>query len=159
MARQDGKFIFIGDIHASMPAAERLRRRALMDMALQTAADREEPTVLVGDRIEGPFVPEDHWPDALRSDEVTSYACGVRDRLCFFLDSVDKCDVLFQDRDGERLVFLIATDAQDHLELICRTIASESKLLRELGVDPKDVNVDQGMIRMLVPLPEAMLVQ
>jgi hypothetical protein len=122
-------------------------------MAFATAADREDASVLVSDSIEGPFVPESAWPDVLKADEVAFFAARVRDRLGYFLEMIDRCDVLFQDRSGDRLIFLIAVDAAEHVLHVRNAIAEERKLLEELGVEPGDVNVDRGMVRLLVPVP------
>lgn len=153
MARQQAKSFFIADHRKFLPEAEKIRRQTLMDMAFATADDREDGAALVSDRIGGPFVPAESWPDALVADRVALFAASVRDRLSFFLDMIDKCDVLFKDRVGDKLVFLVAVDVEAHLQLIERAISGEHRMLDELGIDPQDVNLDRGMVKVLVPVP------
>lgn len=153
MARAQGKPFFIVDHRKCLPEAEKLRRQALMDMAFATAPDRDGDTVLVSDSLEGPFVPLEAWPDAMKADMVALFAAKVRDRLGYFLEMIDRCDVLFQDRAGDKLVFLVAVDAEENVALVCRAISDERTMLDELGIDRNDVNVDRGMVRVLVQVP------
>ncbi|HTK04445.1 MAG TPA: hypothetical protein VL500_02585 [Candidatus Eisenbacteria bacterium] len=155
MARQNGKLIFLSDIHAGMPANELARRRSLMDQAF--AAFGDDPATIVplfGDSMEGPFVPADARPESLLSDRVASFARGFMERLGFFLEMIDRCDVLFSDKVGERLVFLVCADRAENLDLIRGAIAQERRLLDELGVDPREIDIERGMIRIPVDVPE-----
>jgi len=155
MARQNGKLIFLSDIHAGMPAPELRRRQALMDETLSSFADDPDNIVpLFGDSISGPFVPAEARPVVLLSDRVASFARDFMERLGFFLEMIDRCDVLFSDKVGERLVFLVCADRAENLDLIRTAIAQERRLLDELGVDPHEVDIDRGMIRIRVSVPE-----
>jgi hypothetical protein len=84
-----------------------------------------------------------------------SYVRSVRDRLTFFLEMIDRCDVLFSEKEGARLVFLVLTDNEEHLPLIASAIAQEKRLLDKLGIDSHAVDVHGDKIRVSVPMPDA----
>ena len=89
-----------------------------------------------------------------RHDPVSAHAVLVRERLEIFLESVDRCDVLFYDRVGGKLVFLVTARKNEHLSLIAGVIGQERTLLAELGIDPHDVVLVDDLIRIDVPLPQ-----
>lgn len=82
-----------------------------------------------------------------------AYVSNVRDRLGFFLEMIDRCDVLFFERVGDRLIFLVCAQVEEHLPLIRDAIAGEHLLLAELGIDRHDVEVRGDVIRIVVPAP------
>lgn len=77
----------------------------------------------------------------------------VRDRLSYFLDSVDRCDILYLNAIDGRFVFLVAAKTEEHLPLIMNAIAQERPLLSELRVDPREIRLQWDFIRIEVPPP------
>lgn len=78
----------------------------------------------------------------------------VRDRLSYFLESVDRCDILFVDERDGRFVFLVSARTEEHLPLIMNAIAQERPLLAELRVDPREIRLQWDFIRIDVPMPD-----
>lgn len=153
MARQ-GKVVLFSDFHVGMPEAERNRRQGLMDEALEAAADPDNIVVLVGDRIGGPFIPAQGPSRTIPADPAfPDLVNTVADRLGFFLEMIDQCDIRFIDRVGDRLVFLVSAAQEDHLDLIRNAIAGEHRMLSELGIDPHDVALEQHAIRIVARIP------
>jgi hypothetical protein len=91
--------------------------------------------------------------DAERSPH-PQFVNGVKDRLRSFLESVDRCDVLFLDMHEGQFVFLVAAHNAEHLPLIRNAVAQERILLNGLGIDARDVTLQGDFIRIHVPLPE-----
>ena len=154
MARQ-GKFFAFSDLHRGLPESELRRRQAQMNGAFEAAAaDPDAVVVLIGDTISGPFIPVEGPARTIPADPAfTDLVHMVADRLGFFLEMIDQCDIRFIDQVGDRLVFLVSATQEDHLDLIRNAIAGEHRMLSELGIDPHDVALAEGAIRIRVPVP------
>ncbi len=141
MARQ-GKLIVLRGLRPGMPASE-IRHQA--ELVEHTFAKPADVIVLNGDLI---------GTTAIAADPaVMAFARRVRDRLGYFLEMIDRCDVLFFERVGDRLIFLVCAQVEEHLTLIRDAIAGEHLLLAELGIDRHDVEVRGDVIRVVVPAP------
>ncbi len=96
-------------------------------------------------------------PSALDDDEARSpdpqFVRSVRDRISYFLETVDRCDILFLDQRDGTFVFLVSARTEEHLPLIMSAIAAEKPLLRELNVDPHGIRLQWDFIRIEVPHP------
>ena len=109
------------------------RMPSLEDLAVKLVGDRPEPLA--------------------STVEIALLIRKVCERMEIFLETVDCCDVLFYDKVGASLVFLVAAHREENLALIRNAIAEERDLLAEFAIDPHDVDLRDDVIRIDVPLP------
>lgn len=145
MARQ-GKTIVLRDLHAGMPESERRSHAEILERVFSGPAD---VIVLHGDLVDGAA----NVPVPQADPAVAAVVRNVRDRLGYFLEMIDRCDILYFDKVGERLVFIVCARVDEHLSLIRNAIAGERCLLSELGIEPRDVDIVDDVIRINVPAP------
>ena len=77
----------------------------------------------------------------LKERQMRQTEFSVVNRLGAFLQSVDACKVSCEGMVGNTLRIVVVPTWQKHLQHVMAAISGDSALMREIGADPRDIEI------------------